>query len=233
MQLLQQLLFAALTITGFYLFAKKLLEIRRNILLGKPLDIHDNKQARLQNLILNAFGQKKMFNNPLVGVLHFFVYVGFIIINIELLEIIIDGLTGHHRIFSPILGGLYTFFINSFEFLAVSVLIAVIIFLARRHVVKVKRLNSGELSQGWPRKDATIILMFEVVLMSLFLIMNATDACLQDLGAEHYSASGSFFFSGLLKPLFSTLPSTALIFIERTCWWAHIIGIYLFMNYLP
>ena len=233
MHILQQILFAVLTIAGFYLFAKKLLEIRRNILLGKPLEINDHKEARMRNLILNAFGQKKMFNNPLVGVLHFFVYAGFIIINIELLEIIIDGLTGHHRIFSPILGGLYTFLINAFEFLAVTVLIAVIIFLARRNIIKVKRLSTGELSQGWPKKDATIILLFEVVLMSLFLIMNATDACLQDLGTEHYTASGTFFFSSMLKPLFASLPSNALLIIERSCWWAHIIGIFLFMNYLP
>ncbi len=233
MSILQQLLFLILLAGGMFLFIKKILEIRRNILLGKPLDSSDNKQQRIHNLLLNAFGQKRMFNKPLIGILHFFVYAGFIIINIEIIEIIIDGLSGHHRIFAPALGGLYTFLINSFEILAFLVLVAVIIFLIRRNLIKVKRLNMGELTSGWPRKDANIILMFEVVLMSLFLVMNATDACLQDLGSAHYPAGQQFMISGFLKPLFHSLPETALIVIERACWWLHISGIFLFMNYLP
>lgn len=233
MSILQQLLFLILLVGGMFLFFKKILEIRRNILLGKPLDNSDNKQQRIRNLLLNAFGQKKMFNKPLIGILHFFVYAGFIIINIEIIEIIIDGLSGHHRIFAPLLGGFYNFLINSFEILAFLVLVAVIIFLIRRNITKVKRLNMGELTSGWPRKDANIILFFEVVLMSLFLIMNATDACLQDLGSGHYPAGQQFMISGFLKPLFQGLPEITLIIIERTCWWLHITGIFLFMNYLP
>ncbi len=233
MSILQQLLFLVLLVGGMFLFIKKMIEIRRNILLGKPMDSGDDKKQRLHNLLLNAFGQKKMFNKPLVGILHFFVYAGFIIINIEIVEIIIDGLSGHHRIFAPVLGGFYNFLINAFELLAFLVLVAVIIFLLRRNITKVKRLNMGELTSGWPRKDANIILLFEVVLMSLFLIMNATDACLQDISSAHYMSGQQFLISGFLKPLFAGLSEPTLIFIERTCWWLHISGIFLFMNYLP
>jgi heterodisulfide reductase subunit C len=233
MHIVQQVLFVIIASIGIYLFAKNMKAIRRNILLGKKSDVDIPNQEKWRNLILNAFGQKKMFSNPLVAILHLFVYLGFIIINIEIIEIILDGISGQHRLFANLLGGLYPILINSFEILAFLVLVSVIVFLARRNFMKVKRLNQGELLSGWPRKDANYILYFEIVLMSLFLMMNAADSCLQDLSAAHYTHTGEFAISQFLKPLLSSLPETALIIIERFCWWAHIIGIFVFMNYLP
>jgi heterodisulfide reductase subunit C len=231
-QYFQQFLFLILSGYAIYLFVKKVKEIRRNIFLGKDKTIDDNKNQRWKNLLLNAFGQRKMFTNPMVGVIHFFVYAGFIIINVEILEIILDGIFGTHRMFAPFLGSFYNFLINSFEILAFLVLVSVIIFLARRNVTKVKRLNMEELN-GWARKDANIILYFEIVLMSLFLLMNALDFNLQQLGSAHYHNTGSFAISQFIAPLFSSLSENSLLFLERTCWWLHIIGIFAFMNYLP
>jgi heterodisulfide reductase subunit C len=233
MQLVQQLLFLLITAIAIFLFSKKVKEIRRNIKLGKDEAINDNVSQRWRNVWLNAFGQKKMFKNPLVAVLHFFVYAGFIIINIEILEIILDGLTGHHRLFAPFLGGLYSILIGVFETLAFLVLISCVVFLIRRNVVKVSRLNKGELLSGWPRSDANYILIFEIVLMSLLLIMNACDLALQQAGAEHYPTTSSFLISSHLTPLFSGLSIPVLTAIERSCWWLHIVGIFVFMNYLP
>lgn len=233
MGILQQLAFLVLCVFGIYFFAKKIKEIRRNILLGKDEDFSDRPNERWRNVLLNALGQKKMFNNPTVALMHLVVYAGFIIINIEILEIILDGLTGHHRLFSSVLGDYYAFLINSFEVLALLVLIVCIAFLIRRNVTKVKRLNMGELLEGWPRKDANYILIFEIVLMSLFLIMNAADLQLQTLGSSHYPQTGDFLISGTFKGLFSSWSETSLIALERICWWAHIIGIFAFMNYLP
>lgn len=233
MQILQQVLFVLITAIAIYLFIKKIGEIRRNILFGKDKDLTDRSSERWKNVMLNAFGQKKMFKNPLVAVLHFFVYAGFIIINIEILEIILDGITGHHRMFAPILGSVYTYLIGIFEVLALTVLIACVIFLIRRNVVKVKRLNSGELLTGWPRSDANYILTFEIVLMTLFLVMNACDWNLQQMNSEHYIVAGPFWISHYIAPLFSSFSEGALIGIERFSWWMHIIGIFVFMNYLP
>ncbi|MBL7767177.1 MAG: (Fe-S)-binding protein [Chitinophagaceae bacterium] len=233
MQIIQQIAFALLSFAAIFLFSKKVLEIRRNILLGKDEEITDRKNERWRNLMLNAFGQKKMFKNPMVAVLHFFVYAGFIIINIEILEIIIDGITGHHRAFLPFIGGLYPIFIGIFEILALLVLIACIIFLFRRNIVRIKRFNHGELSDGWPRSDANYILTFEIVLMSLFLIMNAADQSLQSLESAHYVQTGPLWISQFIQPLFGGFSETALIGIERFCWWGHILGIFVFMNYLP
>ncbi|HMN32836.1 MAG: (Fe-S)-binding protein [Chitinophagaceae bacterium] len=233
MQILLQVLFVMLSVGAIFLFVKKIYEIRRNILLGKDKNLTDYSSQRWRNVLLNAFGQKKMFKNPLVAVLHFFVYVGFIIINVEILEIILDGLTGKHRLFAPVLGSLYSLLIGCFEILALTVLIACTIFLIRRNILKVKRLNIGELLTGWPRNDANIILLFEVVLMSLFLIMNACDLNLQQLGSTHYPTTDRFWISQFIAPVFSSLSETSLIVIERIAWWAHIIGIFVFMNYLP
>ncbi len=209
------------------------MEIRRNILLGRDENLNDRPNERWRNLMLNALGQKKMFKNPLVAVLHLFVYAGFIIINIEILEIILDGVLGKHRLFVDTLGALYPVLIGIFELLALSVLIACVIFLIRRNITKVQRLNKGELSAGWPRNDANLILTFEIVLMSLFLIMNAADLNLQSAGNDHYPGTGSFWISSWIAPLFSSWSEPALIGLERTCWWLHIIGIFVFMNYLP
>ena len=208
--------------------------IRRNILLGKDADYSDRKGERWRNVLLLAFGQKKMFRNPLVAVMHFFIYAGFIIINIEVLEIVIDGVFGTHRIFSGIGGVVYPYLINAFEFLAFTVLTGCIIFLLRRNVVKVKRLASPDLN-GWPRSDANYILITEIVLMTLFLTMNAADTLLQQRGYGHYGehVTGNFAFSSLLHPLLGGLSNSALAGVERTCWWLHILGIFAFLNYLP
>ena len=179
-----------------------------------------------------AFGQKKMFRNPLVAVLHFFVYAGFIIINIEVLEIVLDGIFGTHRMFAAPLGGLYKILINGFEILAFLVLAGCVIFLLRRNVIKLKRFISSDL-KGWPRSDANYILITEIVLMTLFLTMNTADRALQLQGNEHYHDTGSFLFSGIFADNLSGLSASSLVFIERFCWWLHIVGIFAFLNYLP
>jgi ferredoxin len=208
--------------------------IRRNILLGKDADFNDRPGERWRNVLLLAFGQKKMFRNPLVAVMHFFIYAGFIIINIEVLEIVIDGVLGTHRVFSKFGGVVYPYLINGFEFLAVTVLLACVIFLIRRNVVKVKRLASPDLN-GWPRSDANYILITEIVLMTLFLTMNAADTTLQQRGYGHYgeNTTGNFLFSSILHPLLGGLSDNAIVGIERTCWWMHIVGIFAFLNYIP
>lgn len=232
MGILQQILF--LTITGFsvWLFSKNVGEIKRNIFLGLPEDLSDNPSARWKNLFLLALGQKKMFKNPLVAVMHLVVYGGFIIINLEVLEIVLDGILGTHRLFVPYIGFLYNWLLNAFEFLAVLVIIVCAAFLIRRNIIKLKRFASKDLN-GWPRSDANYILFTEIVLMSLFLTMNACDLTLQSHGSEHYHQTGSFFFSGMISPLFAGLGDGTLVAIERTCWWLHIIGIFAFLNYLP
>ncbi len=234
MQLAQQILFILISAASVWFFTKKVKEISRNIKLGRDEDISDNKPLRWKNVLLLALGQKKMFRNPLVAVLHFFVYAGFIIINIEVLEIVLDGIFGTHRMFAPVLGGFYTFLINSFEVLALLVLVSVIIFLIRRNIIKLKRFASNDLD-GWPRSDANYILITEVVLMSLFLFLNASDTLLQARGVEHYSAhpTGSFIISQYLHPLLNGMGTDDLQMLERTCWWLHIVGIFAFLNYLP
>ncbi len=232
MHLLQQILFIALAIAAVYIFAKKIGEMRRNILLGRDEDLSDNPGQRWKNMALLALGQKKMFKNPAPAIMHLFVYAGFIIINVEILEIFLDGITGKHRLFAPMLGDMYTYLIGFFEILAVLVLVSCLIFLVRRNITKVRRLNMKELA-GWPREDANIILLTEVVLMSLFLIMNTADLSLQALQAEHYTATSPFWVTGHLTGMFSGMSAPTLIAIERGSWWLHIIGVFFFLNYLP
>ncbi|MBS4064878.1 MAG: (Fe-S)-binding protein [Chitinophagaceae bacterium] len=232
MQIVQQIIFAACLGFSVWFFSKKVKEIRRNILLGVDEDLSDNKAQRWKNMLLLAFGQKKMFKNPLVAVLHLFIYLGFVIINIEVLEIVLDGLLGTHRLFLSPLGSFYTFLINSFELLAATVFIACVIFLIRRNSLRIKRFISKDLN-GWPRSDANNILITEIVLMSLFLLMNATDRALQLNGAAHYHDTGNFIISGWLVPSLQGLSETSLLGIERTAWWLHILGILAFLNYLP
>ena len=231
-QLVQQILFVGLVAFAIWLFAGNIKKIRRNILLGKDEDFSDNKSLRWKNVLLLAFGQKKMFRNPLVAILHFFIYAGFIIINIEVLEIVLDGGLGKHRLFANVLGGFYTFLIDGFEILAVLVLSACVIFLVRRNIIKLKRFRSHDLD-GWPRSDANYILITEILLMTFFLTMNTTDRALQLRGYEHYSDVGNFLFSGNFAPYFKNLSSASLMSIERTAWWLHITGIFAFLNYLP
>lgn len=234
MQYLQQIAFVILATAAIWYFTRKINEIRRNILLGKEESLQDNSAARWNNLFLLAFGQKKMFKNPLVAVMHFVIYAGFIIINLEVLEIVLDGVLGTHRIFADLLGGFYLFLINAFETLAVLVIVVCIIFLVRRNILKLRRFLSHDLD-GWPRSDANYILITEIVLMSLFLAMNAADTALQERGYGHYAdqITGDFIVSGYLKTFFAGLSDPTLVLVERSAWWLHILGIFAFLNYLP
>jgi heterodisulfide reductase subunit C len=220
MEFISNIIFLLLTVIAFYIFAKKILRIKRNIHLGRSIELNDQPIARWKNVFLLALGQKKMFRNIPVALLHLIIYVGFIIINIELLEIIIDGIAGTHRFFAPFLGGLYPFLINSFEILALLVFVACIFFLSRRNILRVKRLISNDLT-GWPKTDANLILVIEMVLMGLFLLMNAADP------------ASNFIISSWIKPSLSSLNEHQLHTIEQSAWWMHILGIYGFMNYLP
>ncbi|RYD71611.1 MAG: 4Fe-4S dicluster domain-containing protein [Sphingobacteriales bacterium] len=228
--MVSQILFLILTLAAVVLFSVNFRKIIRNIRLGKAVNRNDQPQKRLMTMLRVAFGQSKMVVRPIPAFLHFFVYIGFIIINIEVLEIMIDGLFGTHRIFHG-LGGLYNFLIGSFEILALTVWLSCVIFLIRRNVLKLKRFRGVEMT-AWPKSDANYILITEILLMSAFLLMNAADAKLQSLGAGHYVNAGSFPVSQFLIDL---LPNTesALIMLERGCWWFHIIGILAFLNYLP
>ncbi|MDC3276039.1 (Fe-S)-binding protein [Flavobacteriaceae bacterium] len=231
MALFPNLIFLILLVLGIGLFARNISRIRRNILIGKELYRGDNKSLRWSHMIRVALGQSKMSTRPLAAFLHLIVYVGFILINIELLEIVLDGLIGSHRLFAPFLGILYNFLIGTFEVFAFLVLISVIVFWTRRNVVRIKRFWKPEM-KGWPKRDADFILYFEVVLMLLFLSMNATDSILQDRGVETYINAGSFPISQFLYPLFDGLSDQALIIFERSFWWLHILGILIFLNYL-
>ncbi len=230
MNYIDNIAFAILLIIGIGFFVKNSKKIVRNIKLGKKIDRFDLSNERFKNMLKIALGQSKMVKRPVAGILHIIVYAGFIIINIEVLEIIIDGLFGTHRVFS-VLGGFYSFLIGSFEILALLVLASVIIFWIRRMVLQIPRFWNKEM-KGWPKNDALYILYFEMVLMSLFLIMNAADYNLQALNADHYTIAGSFPISQFIAPLLSNLSETSLIVIERTAWWLHIGGIFIFLNYL-
>lgn len=223
MEYLPNILFAVALILGIGYFVKNIRKLRRNINLGRDVDLSDNKSQRWKNMTRIALGQGKMVRRPIAGILHIIVYVGFIIINIEVLEIIIDGLLGTHRIFKGI-GSLYGILIGSFEVLALLVFVSVIIFWTRRNVSRLKRFWSSEMT-SWPKNDANNILYFEMVLMTLFLVMNATDTPFQEM------ASGNWI-SQYMAPWFSGLSEGTLHLIERTAWWLHIIGILIFLNYL-
>lgn len=227
-----QFLFFILTAAAVFLFTKNIGKIRRNINLGKPLDLSDNKSQRLKTMLRVAFGQSKMAVRPVPFVLHLVVYAGFILINIEVLEILIDGLFGTHRVLS-VLGPVYDVAIGFFEILALLTLIACVLFLMRRFVVKIKRFTQPEL-KGFPNRDAATILFIEIVLMGALLKMNAADQLLQASGNVHYLKAGSFPVSSrLLVPLLSGMSEGTLMALERICWWFHIVGIFAFLNYLP
>ncbi len=232
MHIIQQVLFILLAGIAIFIFSKKVKEISRNINLGRDEDLSDNSSQRWKNMILLALGQKKMFKRPIPAFLHLAVYAGFIIINVEILEIVLDGVLGVHRLFVPMLGSLYAFLIGFFEVLAALVLIGCVIFLIRRNILKVRRLNLKELD-GWPKNDANLILITEVVLMSLLLIMNSADQVLQTRMPEHYPATAPFLISSHFTGLFSGMSDGALMGLERGCWWLHIIGVFAFLNYLP
>ncbi len=233
-QILEPLIFIALTIIAIGFVFKRGKIISKTIRLGRDEELKGPKSARWKNVFLLALGQQKMFRKPGVAILHLIVYAGFIIINIEIIEIILDGILGQHRLFAPLLGAVYPVLINSFEALALLVLLACIVFLIRRNLKSITRLQSADLN-GWPRKDATIILGAEIILMSLFLIMNTCDTLLQERGHLSYSEhpTGNFWISSLLHPLVSNWSTHSLVIAERASWWLHILGIYAFLNYLP
>ncbi|NDI98838.1 (Fe-S)-binding protein [Flavobacterium sp. LaA7.5] len=230
MSYIDNILFVLVLAAGFGYFALNVKKLRRNIKLGKDVNRNDNPGARWKNMAMIALGQSKMVRRPIAGLLHIIVYVGFVIINIELLEIIIDGIFGTHRLFA-FMGGFYSFLIGFFEILAFLVIVSVTIFWIRRNIIKLWRFAHGDL-KGWPHGDANYILYFEVVLMVLFLTMNAADYHLQGVGADHYTQAGAFPISGIISPLFDGMAEGTVILIERTAWWLHIIGILIFMNYL-
>ena len=225
------LIFALCLGIGSFFFGRNVIKVRRNIMLGRDIDRSDRSRDRWMTMARVALGQSKMVVRPVAGFLHILVYVGFVIINIEVLEIVIDGLIGTHRVFA-IMGAFYSFLIGSFEILAFLVLLACVLFMIRRNVLQIKRFVMQEM-KGWPKLDANLILIFEVVLMSAFLLMQGADLALQNLGADHYVKAGSFPISSLLLPLFDGMSIEAIVMIERAFWWFHILGILAFLNYLP
>ncbi|HEY4205237.1 MAG TPA: (Fe-S)-binding protein [Puia sp.] len=234
MTMVFQIVFILAVAAAIWLFSRNAGRIRRNILLGRDEDYNDQPGLRWKNVLLLALGQKKMFRNPLVALMHFVIYAGFIIINIEVLEIILDGLLGTHRLFAAPLGLLYSGLINAFELLAIGVFAVCVFFLARRNILKLRRFISHDLD-GWPHSDANYILLTEIILMTLFLTMNAADTLLQSRGYGHYAShlTGDFAFSRWLHPLLNGMSDGGLMVLERTCWWMHILGILAFLNYLP
>ena len=224
------ILFAIALVAGIGYFTKNVKKLIRNIKLGKSVAVNDNKPQRWKNMARIALGQTKMVVRPIAGLMHVIVYLGFIIINIEVLEIIIDGLFGTHRIFA-FLGGFYNLLIGSFEVLAFLVIVAVIVFWLRRNIIKLKRFIKPEM-EGWPKKDGNWILYIELILMFLFLTMNAADYKLQELGVEYYVKAGAFPVSQWIALFFDGMSQSSLIILERTAWWLHILGILFFLNYL-
>jgi heterodisulfide reductase subunit C len=231
MAYIPNIIFAIILIYAILFFSKNIRTIVRNINRGKPIDRSDQPAKRWGNVFRIALGQSKMVDRPISGILHIIVYVGFVVINIELIEIVLDGLLGTHRLFAPYMGSMYNVLIATFEVFAALVLISVVIFWLRRNAIKIKRFWKPEL-KGWPKKDADYILYFELILMTLFLSMNATDALLQQRNEPHYIQAGLFPVSQFLAPVFSSLSVATLVILERTFWWLHITGILIFLNYL-
>ena len=229
--MIKQIIFLILLLAASYLFYKNVKIIRRNINLGKDIKINDNRWKRWVLMFKVAIGQSKMSVRPVSGIMHILVYAGFIIVNIEMLEILIDGIFGTHRLFA-FFGNVYTVLVSVFEFFAFAVLFACIIFLIRRNILRIKRFWNKEMTL-WPRTDANIILITEIFLMSAILTMNASDSILQSYADNHYVNVGSFPVSSLIQPLLEGLSVNSLIFIERFCWWFHIIGVLAFLNYIP
>ena len=235
--MISSILFGVLLVGGFTFFTINILKIRSNILLGREIDRTDNKSERWKTMALVALGQKKMFTRPIPALLHLALYAAFIITQIELIEIFVDGIAGTHRFFKDSLGGFYTFMVSFIEILSVLALIATIFFLSRRNLLKVPRLNMKELA-GWPKKDANLILIMEVILVTCIFTMNGADEALFRQGMSHYGegATGSFGFSistFLGEQVFSSMSHETLHLLERIGWWGHILMVFAFLNYLP
>lgn len=238
MEIIQQILFVAALAVATWYITMRIRLISRAIKLGRSENRSDRPDERLKTMLLVAFGQKKMFNNPLVGVMHFVIYSGFIIINLEILEILLDGILGTHRLFAPYITAVYPVLIAIFELLALGVVAVCVIFLCRRYIAKVSRFQPERYPEmkRWPRTDATIILTAEILLMMAFLTWNASDSVLRDRGIGHYGELRGivpdFLISQFLKPLFNGFGDTALVAYERTAWWLHILGILAFAVYV-
>jgi heterodisulfide reductase subunit C/nitrate reductase gamma subunit len=231
--MLQQFIFILILGTVFYFGYSKYKEIYQKIMMGKDDHISGDIFWRWKNVILIAFGQKKMFKNWIPALLHLFIYIAFLFTQIELIEIIIDGIFGTHRVFSNVLGGLYTLIINSIEILSLLALIATIAFLWRRNILKLPRFTKAELL-GWPQKDANLILLGEILLVIGIFSMNGADKVLQNMGADHYTQLGTMAISSNLGPLFfGNLGESTLINIERFGWWLHVCVVFGFILYLP
>lgn len=231
MEYIPQIVF--ILIAGFFgiMIYRRVKRISANIRLGKPADLTDNKSERLKNMFLVAFGQKKMFKRPIPAFLHLLIYIGFILINIEVLEIVIDGVAGTHRIAAPALGGLYTGMINFFEVLAAGVLFSCVVFLIRRNILRIQRFKKIEMV-GWPALDANLILIIETVLMLAILAMNGADQLLQARGVDHYVSTGTFHISAAMFGWLNQYSDSTLILLERGAWWFHIVGIFAFALYV-
>lgn len=231
MNYLPQIIFLIIVAITSWLLWKRVSSIRSNILMGRQINRNDRKPDRFKQMLLVAFGQKKMFKRIVPAILHLFLYVGFLVINLEVLEFVIDGVFGTHRIFAPYLGNLYSFPMNIFEFLALAVIVSCLIFLFRRNVLKVRRFHAQEMT-SWPKLDANLILIIEILLMSAIMTMNAADQVLQTRAEAGYTQTGPIFFSSLLMPLFEGFDTGSLILVERAAWWLHIIGILGFAVYI-
>ncbi|MDO7591947.1 MAG: (Fe-S)-binding protein [Flavobacteriaceae bacterium] len=232
MDILPNMFFVIILLISITIFTRNILKIKNNINLGRSIDRSDNKSARWKNMARIALGQSKMVSRPIAGILHVVVYIGFLIINIELLEIVVDGIFGTHRVFAPFLGSAYNVLIATFEIFAFLVLLAVLIFWARRNIIRLNRFRKSEM-KGWPKLDADLILYFEIVLMSLFLTMNGADFYIQtNFTAIDYHQAGSFPISQFMTSVFEGMAKDSVILVERTAWWMHIIGIFIFLNYL-
>ena len=228
--MISQILFVGLLASGIVLFARRVKQIRANILLGKDLDRTDRPVVRWKTMFKIALGQIKMVKRPVSGILHIIVYAGFIIVNIEMLEIVLDGILGTHRLFAPV-GTLYSLLIGSFEVFALLVILACATFLVRRNVIRMKRFHSKEMTT-WPKTDANIILVTEILLMSAFIFMNAADMLLQDIDPVHYASTGTFPISSVVQPLLLGFSENGLVLIERGLWWFHIVGVMAFLVYV-
>ena len=229
--MISQIAFVILLGIMAFFIRKRVLFIARNIRLGRDIAIHDRPGDRWKNMFLMALGQKKMFDRPLVGIMHLIIYAGFFLINIEVLEIVLDGIFGTHRLFASFLGSFYPVLINFFELLAVGVIAVCVIFLIRRNLLPIARFRSSDLN-NFPRLDANVILICEILLMKAFLGMNAADAILQSRGVAHYPEVGNFAISGMFKPILNNWSSLSLHAYERTLWWLHIAGILGFALYV-
>ena len=230
---MQQVLFTLITLVAFGWAFSQFSRIRNNIKLGSGEEIKGNTGARWKNVLLVAFGQKKMFAQWKPALLHFFIYAAFLLTQVELIEILVDGFTGQHRVFAAPLGGFYTFVISFIEILSALALLATVIFILRRTLFKRERFNKPEMT-GWPSRDGLLILAGEVILIFAIFTMNGTDVLLQQLDPEHYPDTGQLAISSILGPaLFGGLSQHTLVILERTGWWIHVLTVFAFLNYLP